>query len=341
MSTVVYCVYHKVYYKRPDTKGFTFFGVNEVYPKKKEEENILEYKLDIYEPLLQKRGYMETSAYLHVYWNKLYKNNKMVGFCQYDMKHNNTYNNLDNNKIYILNTKSSIVKDGEWTNLMCPGLRNLNFLLDSYNKHFNTVINVASLENVPLSLFQTNIYPVDIYEKLCTWLEVLVQEIYPWCNRPPYEEHFGSVGGYTERAIGLFNAIQILLGVQYVNLNITHGVGYVEKEQYNKNSFLNYYEKDIHCKITCENGFLNLRELYPFKVKDTPSSNEVFIRNVDDISYIHYVNDSNDISEPLMIIDHDNQFKKLRSTNIVHDNLSSYDILYSKDEKNVVRLLVL
>ena len=52
MSTVVYCVYHKVYYKRPDTKGFTFFGVNEVYPKKKEEDNILEYKLDIYEPLL-------------------------------------------------------------------------------------------------------------------------------------------------------------------------------------------------------------------------------------------------------------------------------------------------
>jgi hypothetical protein len=324
MSTVIYCVYHKSYYKRPDTNGFTFFGVNEVYPKKETEDNILEYNLDIYDPLLQKRGYMETSAYLHVYWNKLYKNNKMVGFCQYDMKHNNNYNNLDHNKIYFLNTNVPIVKNGEWSNMMCPHVRDLDFLLNNYNKHFNTKINLSSLENMPLSLWQTNIYPVNIYEKLCSWLEILVKEIYPWCNRAPYEEHFGSVGGYTERAIGLFNAIEVLHGTSFINLNIIHGIGHFEKEQYNTNSFLNYYEKDIYSVIvdkSCE--CFNV-------VKNTFKTNQVFIRKVNNISYIHYVNSRGIISEPLMIIDFHNKFKKFKSTNIVHDNLDSYIIFYMK-----------
>ena len=35
----------------------------------------------------------------------------------------------------------------------------------------------------------------------------LVDEIYPWSNQPPYETHFGSIGGYTERALAIFNAI--------------------------------------------------------------------------------------------------------------------------------------
>ena len=88
----MYCVYHKNYYIREDNYYFTFFGVNEVYPKKdKNKHNILEYELKIYNPFLQKRGYMETSAYLHVYWNNLYKNKDMIGFSQYDMKHNTVY----------------------------------------------------------------------------------------------------------------------------------------------------------------------------------------------------------------------------------------------------------
>jgi len=109
----MYCVYHKTYYVRPDNYYFTFFGVNEIYTKKKDHNVIVEYDLDHYNPFLQKRGYMETSAYLHVYWNKLYKNKDLIGFSQYDMKHNTIYANLDKNTIYILNANEPIVHNNQ------------------------------------------------------------------------------------------------------------------------------------------------------------------------------------------------------------------------------------
>ena len=52
---------------------------------------------------------METSAYLHVYWNNLYKNKEMVGFSQYDMKHNTIYNDLNKNTIYLLNANKNYI----------------------------------------------------------------------------------------------------------------------------------------------------------------------------------------------------------------------------------------
>jgi hypothetical protein len=246
----MYCVYHKNYYIREDNYYFTFFGVNEVYPKKdKNKHNILEYELNMYNPFLQKRGYMETSAYLHVYWNKLYKNKAMIGFSQYDMKHNTIYNNLHKNTVYVLNASAPIVTHGVWNPSMVPHLRNLEFIIKSYNTHFNKTYTIKELEGQPLSLWQTNIYPVKIYEKLCSWLEKLVDEIYPWSNQPPYETHFGSVGGYTERALSIFNAFEIYEGVPYSNLDITHGVGADVKEQYNQTSFLNNYCQDIHTRF--------------------------------------------------------------------------------------------
>ena len=165
----MFCIYHKQYYFREDNFYFTFFGVNEVYQKIKNCNNILEYQLEKYNPFLQKRGYMETSVYLHVYWNKLYKNKDMIGFSQYDMKHYTVYNNIDKNTIYLYNSNNLIIKDGEWTILMYSETRNLDFLINSYNKHFVKNYSIKELESKPLSLWQTNIYPVKIYEKLCSW----------------------------------------------------------------------------------------------------------------------------------------------------------------------------
>jgi hypothetical protein len=247
LNLEMYCIYHKNYYVRDDNFYFTFFGVNEIYTKEKKLNNILEYELNIYNPFLQKRGYMETSVYLHVFWNNLYKKKDMIGFSQYDMKHNNMYNNLFKDTIYILNTNKPIVKNGEWNALMFPNLRNLDFLIKSYNKHFNKTYTIIDLEGQTLSLCQTNIYPVKIYEKLCGWLEKLVVEIYPWSNQPPYETHFGSVGGYTERALSIFNAFEILEGIPYSNLSILHGIN-SDNEQYNHKSFPNKYCQDIYTK---------------------------------------------------------------------------------------------
>jgi hypothetical protein len=244
----MYCIYHKNYYFREDNFYFTFFGVNEVYPKIKNCNNILEYQLEKYNPFLQKRGYMETSVYLHVYWNKLYENKDMIGFSQYDMKHKTIYNNIDKNTIYLYNSYNLIIKNGEWNKLMFPKTRNLNFLIESYNKHFLKKYSINELESKPLSLWQTNIYPVKIYEKLCSWLEKLVDEIYPWSNQDPYDKIFGSIGGYTERALSIFNAFEIHEGIPYDNLNIEHGIFCEKREQYDPKSFLNNYTQDIYTK---------------------------------------------------------------------------------------------
>jgi len=250
-SVEMFCIFHKHYNKRGDNASFTFFGVNETYPKKfnTSDKVILEYELDKYNPFLQKRGYMETSAYLHVYWNKLYLGKDMIGFSQYDMKHFQSYDNLNNSCIYLFNAGRPIVNGGQWNNMMCSHVRNLDFLISSYNAFFGKTYSMTSLENIPLSLWQTNVYPVSIYEKLCRWLEVLVEDIYPWSNLPPYETHFGSIGGYTERAISIFNAFEIYEGCKYQNLAIQHGVGACEKEQYNTASFLNFYSQDVHTRL--------------------------------------------------------------------------------------------
>jgi hypothetical protein len=250
--TQMFCVFHKEFYLRNDNYDFIFFGVNETYPKSVVHKNvILEYDLKIYNPFLQKRGYMETSAYLHVYWNQLYLGKDMIGFSQYDMFHHTKYENLEKDCIYLMNTGRPIVENGKWCPMMCPDLRNLDFLIQSYNGFFYKNYSIRELENMPLSLWQTGIYPVGIYEKLCRWLEVLVEEIYPWSNLPPYETHFGSIGGYTERALSIFNAFAIYEGCQFRNLHISHGVvpSPVSKEQYNTSSFLNFYSQDIHCRF--------------------------------------------------------------------------------------------
>jgi FkbM family methyltransferase len=322
----MFCIYHKKYYFREDNFYFTFFGVNEVYSKKKTYNNILEYKLDKYNPLLQKRGYMETSVYLHVYWNKLYKNKDMVGFSQYDMKHSQIYNNLDKKTIYLLNTNKKIVRNGKWDPMMFPKIRNLDFLIKSYNSYFNKSYSIKQLENKPLSLRQTNIYPVKIYEKLCGWLEKLVDEIYPWSNQPPYETHFGSIGGYTERALSIFNAFEIYEGTSYSNLNIQHGVGVEEKEQYNHKSFLNNYSQDVHCKIVEEAD-----DIKDYSIVGIDNQNDSIIKkNINGITQLFYLDEQGNRSKPLMIIGNnsDNTFKWKH--NILDCDLDDYEIYYKK-----------
>lgn len=253
----MFCVFHKDYFIRDDNYYFYFFGVNELYPKKRDINVILEYELEKYNPFLQKRGYMETSAYLHVYWNKLYTDKELVGFSQYDMKHNEKYEIRDPDTIYILDAKEPIVKNQKWSRLMFPNKRNLDFVLKSYNSHFKTKYSMKELENMPLSLWQTNIYPIRIFEKLCSWLEKFVEEIYPWSCQIPYETNFGSIGGYTERALSIFNALEIYEGMNYINgqgikyynLNISPMIhNNISKEQYNTKSYLNRFCQDIHTK---------------------------------------------------------------------------------------------
>ena len=124
---------------------FKPYAVNSLYPKtityksdaiEYQDHGIFEYELEKYNPFLQKRGYMETSAYLHVAWNNLDKDYDYIGFTQYDMVHHQECRGLRKDTIYILTNKESIVLNGQWNKLMFPELRNLNYLLSHYNKHF-------------------------------------------------------------------------------------------------------------------------------------------------------------------------------------------------------------
>ena len=258
----IFIVYHKIlnekymfneYNENVDTdyiqNTFVYYGVNEIFTKsiinpKYHCKQILEYELSRYDPFLQKRGFMETSAYLHVYHNGLYKDLDFVGFCQYDMTHKDRYENMDPNTIYLLKPPSPIVECGKWHPHMYSGLRNIDYLLQHYNQHFKTEFIMASLEGLPFSLWQTNIYPVRIYEKLCSWLDILVKDVYPWSVEPPYETHWGVIGGYIERAISLFNALEIIQGCAFAELTIEH-YEICEKHQYSHRGFLNFFDKDI------------------------------------------------------------------------------------------------
>ena len=42
-----------------------------------------------------------------------------------------------------------------------------------------------------------------------SWLEELCEDVYPWANEPPFETHWGVLGGYMERAEALFVAARL------------------------------------------------------------------------------------------------------------------------------------
>ena len=232
---------------------FAYYCVNEVIekyeiPKKYGLPIIYEYELPNYNPFLQLRAYMETTAYLHIYNNNLHKNLDFVGICQYDMLHVEEYNDLQKNRIYVLDSGEKIAKNGVWNKKMFPSVRNIDFLIESYNRFFGKNYKVSDLNDIVLSLWQANIYPTPIFEKLCSWLTLLVEEVYPWSVEPPYETHWGVMGGYTERAIAIFNAIEIVENNKiYDRFDVLH-TEMCNKMQYDKKFFLNYYDANVYTK---------------------------------------------------------------------------------------------
>ena len=120
----IFYVYVHDFVVRSDNCEYTFYGVNEIYPKRKEYlglKHILEYELPVYDPFLQKKGYTESSVYLHVYWNKLHVTKDKIGFLFTQQEQDNCNSQQEQD-----NCNSDLV-----------------------------------------------VYPIDIFVKLCCWLEVL------------------------------------------------------------------------------------------------------------------------------------------------------------------------
>jgi hypothetical protein len=199
---------------------------------------IFEYHLDWYNPDLQRRGFCETSCYVHILKNKLYEPYEYIGVTQYDMRwsplaaaavrrlevgeRNTAYGMIYEGPAihgeWLYNERSPrfskerfgkfiIMDEGGYFNFLAfPWLRNWDFLLASYNKFFSSSWDKRILINKPLTLLQTYILPRDEFVALASWLEVLCREVYPWANQPPYETHWGALSGYMESAESLFIA---------------------------------------------------------------------------------------------------------------------------------------
>ena len=353
MNTHVFIVYHNTINpnaifnsKHYDTdsikRDFTFFGVNELYEKKiiddKGYNKLYEYDLTNYDPFLQKRGYMETSVYLHIYWNNLHKEYDNVGICQYDMVHSNPLPKLNNNTIIVQSTTKNIVAANKWHNMMCPHVRNLQFILDSYNKHFNKKYTVCELNGLPLSLWQTNIYPILIFEKLCKWLEVFVKEIYPWSIESPYETHWGVIGGFTERAIALFNALEKKNTIRLIPWMLDHRPRRlaVERFQYNPKHWINQFDLNIYTKFDGNISKDSFNKLNCIEIQDSESNSKSDFHymksNINKITHIYRVTPTKTSKSIILYLPENiTDFKKRYLA--IQDNLDKYKLYYDQSEK--------
>ena len=117
---------------------------------------------------------------------------------------------------------------------------NWKFLLNSYNRHFSTNHQPKILMQKPFSLFQTYLLPTKQFIELASWLKILSDELYPSHCMPPYETHWGSLSGKTERAESIFVAARIHENrLTFQNLPLDHNEGIVKglgitKDHYGK-----------------------------------------------------------------------------------------------------------
>lgn len=226
----IFVVFHKKLFSslykglKRHRNDVVFVGVKHRIPKvlqRVHRYNII-YESDFknYNPKLQARGYRETSVLYHVYINKLYADLDYIGFAQYDMAVNDDvfkvmiHNiNTHNRKKHIFYTLKLPV-DNEWGGLFISKIP-YDHMINSYNRYFHTNFTADEIRNNKaisenLILLSTFIIPVGMFEKIMGWISVLIDEIYPWANLPPYPKHSGHLGGITERAYGLALAIELL-----------------------------------------------------------------------------------------------------------------------------------
>lgn len=218
-----------------------YFGVNENHKKKylltgdgkfellgKRSDINLEYDLPHYDASIQERGFMETSAYCHIYRNKLHLPYKFVGIAQYDMIWNDNVirriKGVKKGGEVLAKTKGIILSKGRWHRLMFAGRYPLDFVIGSYNKFFKSRHTKKDLEGRLLTLWQTYFMHHLVFEELSSWLSVLVKEVYPWANRPPYETYWGFLSGLSERAESIFFALRKNLNISEIGLDHSEAI---------------------------------------------------------------------------------------------------------------------
>ena len=212
---------------------FVLYGVNASYPTKRVTKRdgraliagpqvsnaLLEYQLPWHDESIQSRGFMETSCYVHLLNNAIHEPYDYIGVAQYDMRWPEPAAALvaaepsgGRNVAYGMILGIIMNPQGQFHPLAFADRRNWAFLLQSYNRFFHRNWDARMLVNKPFTLFQTYLLPRQEFADLAAWLSVLCTEVYPWATEPPYETHWGSLSGFTERAESLFIAARMQEG---------------------------------------------------------------------------------------------------------------------------------
>jgi hypothetical protein len=255
MNIQIFVVFHQAiderlifpsFSPREIEQWFVLYAVNHEYPKKRITRTdghtfqargdtprvVFEYALDWFDPALQERGFCETSCYVHLLKNKLCQHFDYVGVCQYDTRWPPAAAEVVRSvaqaprsaegALFGVTWGDLIDAEGRFNEAAYAEKRDWKFLLASYNRFFGKSWDMDILRHKPLTLFQTYLLPRDEFVALARWLTVLCDEVYPWACELPYETHWGTLGGYTERAESLFVAARMHEGQTLRPLPVFH-----------------------------------------------------------------------------------------------------------------------
>ena len=204
MSLQIFVVFHKDIFEECykeltqeelDTY-FTFVAVNPNIEKKYDASRykvVREWELPMYDPELQGRGYKENSVLYHVWSNKLHEPYDRIGFFQYDMVfHKNTLSKACDADYYPLQVYPFQFLYETWN----YEAKTAQFVVDDYARYFGKPFTGTG----EYPLYNTFILPTTFYaEKMMPWISQLYDKMWPWCNQPPNQTHFGHVAGVYER----------------------------------------------------------------------------------------------------------------------------------------------
>jgi hypothetical protein len=187
---------------------------------------VIEAELPWHNPLLQERGYLETTCYVHVLRNNLHLPHELVGVTQYDMRWTPEaaamLRDAEPGDAFAM-FDGRICEGGFLHPLALPDRCDWSRMLRSFNERFKTGYSLFDLDGQPFTLCQTYILPREVFAELAGWLDILCEELYPWANQPPWPEHWGHLAGCTERASAMFVAFRNREGrIRLRNLPLIH-----------------------------------------------------------------------------------------------------------------------
>jgi hypothetical protein len=241
----LYIIYHKIVYNylyetisEDNKKYITFYGVKDkITSTPLHAPCIYEYELPIYNKELQENRYNESSAFYHVYKNKLHEKYSYVGFLQYDMTlPNETLTTIQNTiecypnipiifASYFATDESKNILGGSLQLYVKP-ISNFGSILENYNRFFGKKYTIDEIIVHPLIMCNMFVIPSYMYEKYMQWLEcsyfsytICEEELYTICSIKLNRGHI------IEICSALFLAVELIEGASIYGVNISHDHG--------------------------------------------------------------------------------------------------------------------